>query len=163
MTYTTRVLVIANLTAAADDLLHALQARAERGPIAVTLLMPATEPGMKGREAAQARLDEALAGFRAAGLEAEGVVGSSDPIEAVHEIWNPGKFDEVVVSTLPGASSRWLQFDFPHHVARITDAPVTHVIARPDGYEEHPGGPPPASERSPLGPLSVLSWGGRKA
>lgn len=162
MAYTSRVLVIANVTAAADDLLQALKARAEKGPIAATLLMPANEPGFHGKEAAQPRLEEALAKWREAGLEAEGIVGASDPIEAVHEVWNPGAFDEVVVSTLPGASSRWLQFDFPHRVARITDAPVTHVIARPPGFEEHQGGPPPERAASPLGPLSVLSWGGKK-
>lgn len=159
MAYTSRVLVIAAVTATTEDLLHALQDRAQRGPIAVTLLMPATEPGFAGRAAAQPRLEEALARWREAGIEAVGQVGDTDPIEAVHEIWSPGLFDEVVVSTLPGASSRWLQFDFPHRVARITDAPVTHVIAHPHA----PGGPPPASERAALGPLSVLSWGGRPA
>lgn len=161
MAYTARVLVIANVTAAADDLLHALAERAERGPIAVTLLMPANEAGVHGREAAQPRLDEALAKWRESGLSAEGIVGASDPISAVHETWVPGQFDEVIVSTLPGASSRWLQFDFPHRVARLTDAPVTHVIARPAGFDEHPGGPPPESRASAMGPLSVLSWGGR--
>ena len=162
MAYTARVLVIANVTAGSDDLLEAVRARAERSPAAFTLLMPATEPGLHGREALKPRLEEALSRWREAGLEADGVVGDRDPLEAVQEVWKPGSHDEVIVSTLPGASSRWLQFDLPHRVARITDMPVTHVIARPPGYDEHPHGPPPAKERSSLGPLSVLSWGGPK-
>ena len=90
--------------------------RAQRGPIAITLLMPAPSIGMDGREAARAGLDAALEKLRAAGLDAEGVVGDSDPVEAVLETWVPGRFDEVVVATLPGASSRWLAMDLPHRV-----------------------------------------------
>jgi hypothetical protein len=163
MAYTARVLVIANVTASSPDLLEALKHRQERGPIQVTLLMPATEPGLAGKEACQPRLDAAVAAWREAGIEATGVVGDSDPVEAVYEIWDPGRFDEVIVSTLPGASSKWLTFDFPHRVARMTDASVTHVIARPEGWEEHHARPVRQPEKSPLGPLSVLSWGGRKA
>jgi hypothetical protein len=163
MAYTAKVLVIANVTAGSDDLQEALEARAARGPVAVTLLMPATQPGLAGRDSAQPRCDEVVERWRAAGLTAEGLIGDADPVEAVTEIWDPRRFDEVMVSTLPGASSRWLQFDFPHRVARITDAPVTHVIARPPGHDEPHAGPPPMHEASPLGPLSVLSWGGRPA
>jgi hypothetical protein len=32
-------------------------------------------------------------------------------VEAVHEIWEPGRFDEVIVTTHPGATSKWLTFD----------------------------------------------------
>lgn len=163
MAYTARVLVIANVTATSPDLVEALKHRAEQGPIEVTLLMPATTHGFAGKEATQPKLDAALTAWRDAGLEATGIVGDSDPVEAVHEIWDPGRFDEVIVSTLPGATSKWLTFDFPHRVARITDASVTHVIARPEGWDEHHARPAPQQEKSPLGPLSVLSWGGRKA
>ncbi len=52
------VLVVANLTANSQHLLDALKARAERSPIRVTLVMPAQGPGLGGREAVKARLDE---------------------------------------------------------------------------------------------------------
>jgi hypothetical protein len=154
------VLVVANLTAGSSQLLEALKARAERGPIRVTLMMPAQGPGLSGREAVRARLDEALNGIRAAGLQADGVVGDADPMEAVAECFDPARHDEAIVCTLPGRSSKWLQHDFPHRVARLTGVPVTHVVA--DDLRPVPtGGPPPVHEREPLGPLSVLSWGGR--
>ena len=156
------VLVVANLTAASQDLLEALKARAERSPIKVTLVMPAQGPGLGGREAVRARLDEALEGMRSAGLDADGVVGDADPMEAVAECFDPSRHDEAVVCTLPGRSSKWLQFDFPHRVARFTGVPVTHVVA--DDLRPAPvAGPAPERERAPLGPLSVLAWGGRSS
>jgi hypothetical protein len=161
MAYHAHVLVVAHVTASSGDLLAALRARAERGPIDVTLLMPSTGPGLSGREATRERLEAALARWRDGGIAAVGIVGSSDPIEAVSEAWDPGRFDEVIVSTLPGKSSKWLRFDFPHRVAAITGAPVTHVVAM-DMRPEPAHGPPPPHETSPLGPLGVLAWGGRR-
>ena len=35
------------------------------------------------------------------------------------------------VSTLPTGTSRWLQIDVPHRIARVTDAKVSHVVANP--------------------------------
>jgi hypothetical protein len=161
--YSARVLVIARQTADSDDLLAALRERAGRGEAQFTLLVPAVGPGRGGREQAQPLVDTALARLREAGLAVEGVVGDADPVEAVAEIATPGRFDEAIVATLPGAHSKWLQFDFPHRVARITDLPVTHVIARPAGYEAHRTSPAPSHEREPLGPLSVLTWSRRES
>jgi hypothetical protein len=156
------VLVVANLTANSQHLLDALKARAERSPIRVTLVMPAQGPGLGGREAVKARLDEALEGMRAAGLEANGAIGDADPMEAVAEYFDPARHDEAIVCTLPGRSSKWLQHDFPHRVARFTGVPVTHVVA--DDLRPAPAtSPAPTHEREPLGPLSVLSWGGRRS
>jgi hypothetical protein len=153
------LLVVANLTAASKQLLDALKARAERSPIKITLVIPAQGPGLGGKEAARGRLEQALAGMREAGLDADGVVGDADPIEAVAECFDPARHDEAVVCTLPGRSSKWLQFDFPHRVARYTGVPVTHVVA--DDLRPAPAtSPAPEHERAPLGPLSVLAWGG---
>jgi len=155
------VLVVANLTAASTQLLDALIARNERSPIRITLVMPAKGPGLAGREAVRTRLEAAIANMREAGLEADGVVGDADPMEAVTECFDPARHDEAVVCTLPGRSSKWLEFDFPHRVARYTGVPVTHVVAA-DLRPAPATSPAPEHEPTPLGPLSVLSWGGRK-
>ena len=156
------VLVVANLTAASTHLLDALKHRAERGPIRITLVMPAQGPGLGGKERVKDRLDEALEGMRAAGLEADGAIGDADPMEAVAECFDPARHDEAIVCTLPGRSSKWLQHDFPHRVARFTGVPVTHVVA--DDLRPAPAtSPAPTHERQPLGPLSVLAWGGRRS
>ena len=155
------VLVVASQTAGSQHLLDALIHRAERSPIKVTLVMPAQGPGLAGREALREPLERALAAMRDAGLEAEGMIGDTNPMDAVAEYFDPSRHDEVIVCTLPGRSSKWLQHDFPHRVARFTGLSVTHVVA--DDLRPAPvTSPAPAHEREPMGPLSVLSWGGRQ-
>ena len=154
MAYQARVLVIANVTANSPELVAALRARLEKGPMVATLLMPATKNGYAGKEEAQERLDAVLAQWREAGLSAQGVVGDPDPAVAVQETWDPRNFDEVVVSTLPGATSRWLQADLPHRVQQITGCDVTHVEAGKK-HEPHYGPPPEKREAGALGPLTL--------
>jgi hypothetical protein len=127
MAWQTRALVIANRTVDSDQLLEALEGRARSGPIAFTLLVPA---GPVGREEARTRLEAACERMRSAGLQVEGSLAhDADPLGAVHEVWDPASYDEIVVCTLPTGVSRWMQVDLPHRVAKITDAPVTHVVA----------------------------------
>jgi len=153
------VIVLANRTATSRELLDALLHRRERGPIVVTLVMPAGGPGTAARLAARGRLEEALEAWREAGIErCDGVVGDSAPLEALMEVWDPMRHDEVIVCTLPGESSRWIRSDLPHAVARFTGVPVLHVVAR--APEERVPSPAPVHEKPALGPLSVLAWGG---
>jgi hypothetical protein len=125
-----RVLVLANRTAGSPQLRDALLERSERGPIAVTLLVPAAwEPQDPhgGIETGRRRVREALADLRDTGLECR--LGDADPITALRDAWDPERYDEVIVSTLPGRVSRWLQIDLPRRAGRITGVPVTHVEA----------------------------------
>ncbi len=157
------VIVLANRTAAAPELIEALVHRSERGPIHATLVMPAAGPGNADRAAATARMDAALEAWRQAGIEnCEGVVCDPVPLEALTEVWDPMRHDEVIVSTLPGQSSKWIRSDLPHSVARYTGVSVLHVVAQdPDVHPET--SPAPAHEKAALGPLSVLAWGGRRS
>jgi hypothetical protein len=156
------VIVLANRTAAAPELIEALVHRSERGPIHATLVMPAAGPGSADRAAAKERMNAALEAWKAAGVErCEGVVCDPAPLEALAEVWDPMRHDEVIVSTLPGQSSKWIRSDLPHSVARYTGVSVLHVVAQdPDVHPE--ASPAPAHEKSALGPLSVLAWGGRR-
>jgi hypothetical protein len=153
------VLVVATVTAVSDDLMAALDERVRRSsvPVDFTLVMPATTPDTA---AMQPQLDEALERWRAAGLKAEGVIGDSDPVQAVAELWNPGRFDEVIVSTLPGQTSRWLRSDVPYRIGHMCDLPVTHVVALSMAKPELHGGPPPPRKREPLGLLNVMAYRG---
>ncbi len=125
------VLVVANVTADSPALIQALTERAAQDPSSFTLIVPAPVAGSAGREAAAARLDTALASMRAAGLDADGLVGDHDVIAAVHDAWDPSRYDEIVVCTLPTGTSKWLQVDLPHRIQKLTDAQVRHVIAEP--------------------------------
>ena len=117
------VLVVATVTAASDDLLAALRERSARGPVDFLLVMPATGPGLAGRRETEPRLQQVLERWREAGLRAEGVAGPNNPIDAVDEVCSPGRFDEVIVSTLPGATSRWLRSDVPYRIGRLSNTP----------------------------------------
>jgi hypothetical protein len=157
------VIVLANRTAPAPELIEALVERQRRGPITVTLVMPAGGPGSAARATAGERMHEALEAWRAAGIETcDGFVCDPSPLEALEEVWDPMRHDEVVVCTLPGRSSKWIRSDLPHAVARFTGAPLTHVVTH-DREREEQAGPPPVHEKAALGPLSVLAWGKRSA
>lgn len=123
MSWTTKLLVIANRTADSDVLHDMLVARAAEGPVEVTLVAPASAPGT------EARVERALERLHEAGVAAAGTVGDRDPIVAVTDAWDPRLFDEVVVATLPTDASRWLSLDLPRRIRRLTDARVTHVVA----------------------------------
>jgi len=157
MTWKRSFLVVANVTATSDELIGALKARA---PASFTLVIPATPSG-GGREAAVAKLGQALEQLRTAGLQAEGCVGNADPILAVTDVWDPKKYDEIVVSTLPMRFSKWLRAGLPERIGKLTDAPVSHVVAQPP-RPAHEVAPPPAHPDNGMGPLSVLAWGARK-
>ena len=129
---TTRVLVLANRTADSPQLREALVERSERGPIKVTLLVPAAwevQDPHGGVETGRRRVRTALENLRDTGLEVQCRLGDADPITALREAWDPERYDEVIVSTLPSRMSRWLQIDLPRRAGRITGVPVTHVEA----------------------------------
>ena len=148
------VLVVANVTADAPELIRALAQRAGRDSCAFTLLVPAPAAGSVGREAAEERLASALSAMRDAGIEVEGRVGDHDPIAAVHDEWDPQRYDEVVVSTLPTGASKWLQVDLPHRIEKLTGgSQVTHVVAEPPRPEPQTT---PAPEHEKPGVLAPL-------
>jgi hypothetical protein len=135
-----RVLVVANRTAASDELLSALVERVEQGPATFTLVVPSTPRGASwitdmsaGAEDAEENLRGALDRWRGVGLEASGRVGDPDPLAAASDAANQETFDEAIVSTLPKHLSKWLHLDLPHKVAHATGLPVKHVSAHEAG------------------------------
>ena len=126
MAYRTRVLVVANRTADSEGLAHVLSERPDAADATFTLLVPATRS--HGLDEARSQLEAGMARLRDAGLAVVGMVGDPDPIVAVAEVWKPGDVDEIVVSTLEGQASRWLEYDLPHRIRKLTDCPVQHVI-----------------------------------
>ncbi len=162
MSWKRNVLVVANVTATSDELLRTLSERARERPTSFTLLVPATSFG-GGHARAAAQLEEAVGQLAAAGLQVRGDVGHPDPIVAVSESWDPKRYDEIVVSTLPMRLSKWLHAGLPERIERLTGAPVTHVVSRPPPPAVAIEPPPPHQDRGPvMGPLSVLAWGGHK-
>jgi hypothetical protein len=161
MPWKQQVLVLANVTAGSQKLQSVLKERAQRAPTVIHLVVPASSPG-QGREAAAQTLQDALAQLRDAGLEVDGVVGNVDPFVAVTDAWDPRRYDEIIVSTLPISVSRWLHAGLPERIERATGALVTHVASQPAGHTFETRPPPPHEDRGVLSPLYVLGWGRAK-
>jgi GABA permease len=125
MPWTTNLLVIANRTVDSEELLQTLRARAAAGPIRVVLVVP----GDARQTATARRLERAIERLQAEQIPVEGVVGHPDPLVAVEDVWDPRRFDEVIVATLPTDVSRWMALDLPRRIARFTGARVSHVVA----------------------------------
>jgi hypothetical protein len=133
----TRVLVVANRTAATPKLLAAIRQRAQRSPATFHLVVPATPRGMhrivdpevSGRDAAEANLRLALPLLEeAADGPVDGHVGDADPLMAIQDALHASDYDELIISTLPSRLSRWMHLDLPSK-ARVIGLPVVHVEA----------------------------------
>jgi GABA permease len=143
-----RYLVVANQTLTGDELVRVIVSCAEAQPSEFFIVVPAT-PALEmwveavalpycgvsydvnalehARMLAEERLTEAAAQLRAVGATVHGQVGDRDPLRAVEDVLATGKFDEIIVSTLPRRISRWLHQDLPHRLEQKFGLPVTHV------------------------------------
>src|SRR5689334_11888096 len=111
-----RVLVVAHKTAATPALLDAVRQRAARGPVSFDLLVPDPHPsGLHHVTDGEQVLALALPLLsEAAGAPVDGSVSRRhDPMDAIEETLHDADYDEIILSTLPRAVSRWLHLDLP--------------------------------------------------
>lgn len=139
-----RILLVANRTAADPPLAAAVRRRAAQGAAAFHLVVPATpqglhrvvDPEVAGLDAARERLRAALPVLSAAaGGPVTGHVGDANPLAAVQDALNLDGFDEIILSTLSWRLSRWLRLDLPRKV-RALGVPVEHVRADDAGLAD---------------------------
>lgn len=131
-----RILVVANETVAGDELLAAIRQRAEGVDEHVLVVCPALNSKLKhwvsdedqARVAAQQRLDASLAAMHAAGIDARGEIGDSDPLQAIEDAIRTFAPDELVISTHPEGRSNWLERRIVEATRERFAIPVAHVV-----------------------------------
>ena len=139
------ILLVGNQTLDRDAVLDEVTSRAGDGA-RVHVVVPATPHGHAtgsgdagggdmGAALARHRLQAMLDRLRAAGIEADGEVGDPDPYAAVHQALGARHVDEILLSTLPPSSSRWLSVDLPDRLRRHAGRPVTVLTPAPAGRE----------------------------
>jgi GABA permease len=145
-----RVLIVANETVGADDLLAEIRRFASDRNAEFFVCVPANpvdtgQAEHKGavylweatRRAAQERLDATLEILRGDGLRADGAVGDYRPMVAIDEAVAQFQPDGIVISTHPVERSAWLRDDLVARAARKYDVPVDHIVAHvPAGVGE---------------------------
>jgi GABA permease len=133
-----RVLVVANETVGAEELLAEIRRIGDRRTSRFHVLAPAVTEhhgllhtwNQDGAiSAAQERLDRTLAILRAEGLQAEGHVGDMMPLAAIEDALVSFHADTIVISTHPAEHSRWLKKDVVEQARRKFARPVVHVVS----------------------------------
>ena len=131
-----RILVIANRTCPCDELHDLVEARSGEGT-EVAIVAPA----LNGRlahyvsdsdgavVAARERLAAAVTGLRRHGIDAQAVVGDSDPFVAITDTLVDFPADEIMISTWPAGRSNWLEQDLVSRTRARYDVPVHHVVS----------------------------------
>lgn len=135
----THILVVANQTIAGAKLLDLVRERARQPDTSFTLVVPVTKPRSgyliyddAVRDSAQVRLDLTLSYLRGEEVVASGELGDEDPFTATLDAIDEYHPDEVIISTLPHASSGWLRRDLIERIQEAAGAPVTHVVSDMD-------------------------------
>jgi hypothetical protein len=117
---------VANRTASTPRLLEEVKRRAKARPTDFTLLIP----DLRDRNAADWSRETAVELLsRAARRPVDCLVGGPDPFAAVQDAVRQGEFDEIIISTLPRQTSKWLRRGLVHRVERL-GLPVTAVVPR---------------------------------
>jgi GABA permease len=133
-----RVLVVANETVDAEELLRELRRIEDERTSTFRVVAPA-RPSSHGVmevwrqdgaiDAARARLARTLEILKEEGLEASGDIGDMHPMSAIRDALEVFDADLIVISTHPAARSGWLRGDLVEKARKKFGKPVVHVVS----------------------------------
>jgi hypothetical protein len=120
-------LVAANVTVASDELQSRLKALADESPHRFIVVVP--QEHVEGHAVAEARerLGTLLKSLRDEGIVAAGMIGDPDPFTAIMNAVDYFYISEIVISTLPEASSKWVADKLVDRVQSASNKPVEHI------------------------------------
>jgi hypothetical protein len=139
-----RILVIANETVGGETLREEIRRRSEGYEEQVLVVCPALNSPLRhwasdedqARAAAQERLSRSLARLAAAGIDARGEVGDSEPLQAIEDALRTFGADEVIISTHPEGRSNWLEKGVVSGARERFAVPITHVVVDLEAEKE---------------------------
>jgi hypothetical protein len=134
---TRRILVIANETLGGTALHETVAASAQDGGD-VLVVAPALNDRLRhwlsdsdeARRRASERLLACLNALGSAHVDAEGMIGDADPLQAALDALAVFPADEIVVATHPEGRSNWLARGLVERLCEACDLPVLHVTVR---------------------------------
>jgi hypothetical protein len=121
----THTLVVATQTVNSKDLVKRLEERASEKPHRYTFICPRS--GAISREEISSRLAATLAEMYRNEIDATGQPMSPDPYHAIENAIEHYRIDDILISTLKGEQSKWLEEGLIEKVQAHTDKPVEHV------------------------------------
>jgi hypothetical protein len=123
----THTLVVATKTVNSRELVDRLLERAKEKPHRYTFISP--KSGDVSREDVCANLAATLAEMYRNDIDATGQPMSPEPFAAIENAIEHYRLDEILISTLKGEQSKWLEEGLLDRVKEATDMPVEHVEA----------------------------------
>jgi hypothetical protein len=121
----THTLVVATRTVNSPDLIARLKERAAERPHRFTFICPRS--GDFGREQVVGGLARTLAEMYREEIDSTGQPMSPEPLPAIQNAIEHYRVDDILISTLKGQQSRWLEQGLIDKVRAITDKPVEHI------------------------------------
>jgi hypothetical protein len=137
----THTLVVATQTVNSEDLVNRLQERARERPHRYTFICPRS--GTISREEIASRLAATLAEMYRNEIDATGQPMSPDPYHAIQNAIEHYRIDDILISTLKGEQSKWLEEGLIEKVQGLTDKPIEHIESSTEPFSSTTAEPEP--------------------
>jgi hypothetical protein len=137
-------LVVGTRTIASPELIARLRELAAEKPHRYTIICP--KSGDITREQVCERLARTLAELYRSEIDATGQPMSPEPFAAIQNAVHHYRIDDILISTLAGQRSKWLEEGLIEKVQAITDKPIEHFEASETTLERAPVAEPAGVE-----------------
>jgi hypothetical protein len=137
-------LVVGTRTIASPELIARLRELAAEKPHSYTIICP--KSGEISRGEVCERLARALAELYRSEIDATGQPMSPEPFAAIENAVHHFRIDDILISTLAGQQSKWLEEGLIERVQAITDKPIEHFEASDTRVERVPAAEPAGVE-----------------